>query len=263
MSKTADLKQVFKDAQNSGDLSQKSMQVLTGNLDLGAQIQAGLGIAAEDVQASEVVLVSLLIDDSGSIRFGNNAQLVRDGHNTVLDSLQQAKAKEGVLIATSYLNGTVLYPYRKIDDADKMDAKNFNPNGSTPLYDRAIVLCGQVIAKTKEFEDNGIPVRTISCIVTDGADQGSRATARDAKNIIEDLLRREKHIVAGMGIEDGTTDFKQVFSDMGIRAEWILTPKNSDKEIRKAFQLFSQSAVRASQNAASFSKTALGGFATP
>ena len=263
MSKTADLNSVFKNAHKEGDLSQKSMQVLTGNIDIGTQIQAGLGVGVEDVQASEVVLVTMLIDDSGSIRFGNNSQHVRDGHNTVLASLQGAKQKSGVLIQSSYLNAGVLYPYRKIDDADKMDAQNYNPNGGTPLYDRAIVMCGQVVAKTKEFEDVGVPVRTISCIVTDGNDEGSRASAKEARAIIEDLLRREKHIIAGMGIDDGSTDFKHVFSEMGIRPEWILTPKNQEKEIRKAFQLFSQSAVRASQNAASFSKTALGGFAAP
>jgi len=67
-----------------------------------------------------------------------------------------------------------------------------------------------------------------------------------------------------MGFDDGAgTDFKQVFKEMGLRDEWILTPKTTPSEIRKAFQLFSQSAVRASQNAASFSKTALGGFGNP
>ena len=47
---------------------------------------------------------------------------------------------------------------------------------------------------------------------------------------------------------------------MGIRDEWILTPANSDGEIRKAFQVFSQSAMRVSQSAANFNS--LGGFGT-
>jgi hypothetical protein len=72
----------------------------------------------------------------------------------------------------------------------------------------------------------------------------------------------ENHIIAAMGIDDGRTDFRQVFQDMGIRDEWILTPGNSQKDIRNAFQVFSQSAVRASQSAGSFSQTSLGGFGT-
>jgi len=50
---------------------------------------------------------------------------------------------------------------------------------------------------------------------------------------------------------------------MGIRDEWILTPGNSEAEIRKAFRVFSQSAVRASQGAGSFSQSGLGGFGSP
>ncbi len=45
---------------------------------------------------------------------------------------------------------------------------------------------------------------------------------------------------------------------MKIRDEWILTPGNSDSEIRKAFQVFSQSAVRVSQSAGNLGS--LGGF---
>jgi len=47
---------------------------------------------------------------------------------------------------------------------------------------------------------------------------------------------------------------------MGIDPRWILTPGNSPSEIKAAFRVFSQSAVRASQ-AASFSRASLGGFA--
>ncbi len=53
---------------------------------------------------------------------------------------------------------------------------------------------------------------------------------------------------------------------MGIADEWILTPKNTRSEIRKVLNLVSQSAMRASQNAAAFSAVAsqgLGGFGTP
>ncbi len=98
--------------------------------------------------------------------------------------------------------------------------------------------------------------------MTDGANNASQATAAQVKRIVEDMRKQERHIVAGMGIDDGATDFRQVFRDMGIRDEWILVPGNTASEIRKAFQVFSRSAVRASQSAASFSKTAVGGFGT-
>ena len=78
---------LFEEAHAEGVLSPASLQTLTG-VDLGAQIQAGLGITVDDVQASEVVLVTMMPDDSGSIRYAGNEQAVRDGHNLVLDALR-------------------------------------------------------------------------------------------------------------------------------------------------------------------------------
>lgn len=260
-SKTVDPAQLLKNAAKEGDLSAQSMQVLN-QADIGAQIQAGLGIAAEDVPASEAVLVTMMPDDSGSIRFvTGNAQAVRDGHNGVIAALKACKQKDGVLAHTRYLNGEVLFPYRKLDEAVLMDQKNFDPNGGTPLYDQSVVLLGTVLAKWKEFQDVGVPCRTVTFIITDGADEHSRGGPQQVRAIVQDMLRKEVHIIGAMGVDDGgKTSFRQVFRDMGIRDEWILTPGNSPSEIRKAFQVISQSAVRASQNAASFSKTALGGF---
>jgi len=265
MSKTANANELIKAAQQGGDLSMASVNVLLNNVDIGAQIQAGLGVSAEDVQASEVVIVTMMPDDSGSIRFAGNAQTVRDGHNAVIDALKKSKQKDSILCHTRYLNGNVLYPYRKVEEAVLMDDTNYDPNRGTPLYDQAIVLLGTVLAKSKEFEDAGIPCRSVTLIITDGADESSKRPANDVKVLVDDMLKSERHIIAAMGIDDqGRTNFTEVFKEMGIKDEWILTPKNSQSEIRKAFVVFSQSAVSASQSAASFSKTALGGFgATP
>jgi len=260
MSESKNMNELFEEAQDEGLLSPDSAQVLTVH-DIGAQIQAGLGVNVDDVQASEVVLVTLMPDDSGSIRFAGNAQAVRDGHNRVLAALKDSKQADDILIHTRYLNGGVLYPYCSLDQALEMDSSNYDPNLGTPLYDQAVVMLGTVLAKTKEFSDNGVPVRTVSLVLTDGSDQHSnRHRPADVATIINDMLMSENHIIAAMGIEDGSTNFQDVFRQMGLRDEWIMTPGNDDSEIRRAFQVFSQSAVRASQGAVSFSKTAMGGF---
>lgn len=244
-----------------GSLTAASCGILLG-ADLGAQIQAGLGIDVNDVQASSVTLVALLIDDSGSIRFGSNAQLVRDGHNLVLDSLGRSKQKDGVLVHTRYLNGTVLYPYVPLDQVVRMTSQNYDPMGGTPLYDETGATLATVVAKQQEFITNGVPARGVTVIITDGADEGSRKlTAAKLRPIVQDLLKTEQHIVAGMGIDDGgRTDFRKVFRDMGIPDEWILTPGSNESDIRKAFLMVSQSAVRASQAA---SISSVGGFGAP
>ncbi|MBI5202734.1 MAG: hypothetical protein HY925_14170 [Elusimicrobia bacterium] len=258
-----DPKELFNAALKEGELSDASMQALSIP-DLGAQIQAGLGVHPDDVPASEVVLVTMMPDDSGSIRFGGNAQAVRDGHNLVLEALAASKQKEGMLAHTRYLNGKVLYPYCALSGTMRMDAKNYDPNLGTPLYDQTVVLLGTVLAKSRQFAQAGVPSRTVTLLITDGADEGScQSKAKDVRALVEDMKRQERHIVAALGLRDGQTNFKQVFREMGIDDQWILTVGSSASEIRRAFQVFSQSAVRASQSAGQFSKTAVGGFGAP
>lgn len=251
---------LFQTAHDDGLLSAASLQALNV-IDIGAQIQAGLGIDVDDVMSSEVVLVTIMPDDSGSIRFSGNSATVSAGHNTVLDALGSSPQRDNILIHNRYLNGFVLYPYCPLSQAVRMDSHNYDPNQGTPLYEQTIVLLGTVLAKAQEFADNGVPVRTVTLIITDGADEHSHnRRAQDVKTIVGDMLRSETHIVAAMGIDDGSTDFRQVFREMGLRDEWILTPGNSHKDICKAFHIFSQSAVRVSQSAAHFSQASGGGF---
>jgi hypothetical protein len=262
MSANVKIEDLFQEAHEEGDLSAQALKALTVNADIGAQIQAGLGIAPEDVPASQVVLVTMMPDDSGSIRFGGNAEAVRGGHNLVLEALLQSKQRDDVLVHTRYLNGFVLYPYRRLADAVRMTSHNYDPNLGTPLYDQTVVLLGTVLAKSREFELSGVPARSVSLLITDGADMHSTLqTPATVRALVQDLLKLESHIVAAMGIDDGSTDFRKVFRAMGIPDQWVLTPGNSQSEIRKAFHAFSQSAVRASQAAGRFSRAALGGFA--
>ncbi|HEX5059039.1 MAG TPA: hypothetical protein VFV99_06750 [Kofleriaceae bacterium] len=248
------VKKLLAEAHDAGALSAKALAALE-LVDVGAQIQAGLGVTIDDVAASEVVLLTMMPDDSQSIAAANNTDAVRDGHNFVLDALGKSKQSGEVLAHTRYLNGSVLFPYTQLAHAQRMTAANYDPCLGTPLFDQAVVLLGTVIAKAQELAQAGIAVRTVTLIITDGGDYGStRFKPQDVAAIVADMLGQENHIVAAMGISDGTTDFKKVFRAMGIPDKWILTPGNSSSEIRRAFQVFSQSAVRASQG------LQLGGF---
>lgn len=228
---------------------------------LGPAIQAGLGdVTLDDITASEVVLVTQIIDDSSSIRFvTGNTEAVRSGHNLVIDALAKSKQSADVLASCTYLNGGLLYPYVMLADAVRLTAANYNPYGGTPLFTRTMEVLAEVTAKMADFENGGVAARALVIIVTDGADT-SWSSAQGVAAVVNGLLRTEKVIVAGIGIDDGSTDFNQVFAEMGIRPEWVLTAGNSPSEIRAAFQVVSQSAVRASQTAGSFSQTAMGGF---
>jgi hypothetical protein len=75
MSTPIRINSLFQAAPSSGTPSTASMPALT-SADIGAMIQAGLGTPVDDVMASEAVLVTVMPDDAGSIRFAGNAQVV-------------------------------------------------------------------------------------------------------------------------------------------------------------------------------------------
>lgn len=250
---------LFAGAHDEGDLSQASFQVLSVP-DLGAQIQAAMGVPALDVPSTRAVLLTLLLDDSGSIAYRGNEKAVREGYNEVIKALRDSRQADDILAQCSYLNAGILYPYEFIRHVPGLDSRNFSASGWTPLYDRTIVTLGAVLAKSREFAASGVPVNTVTLIVTDGNDEGSQYRARDVYPIVLDMLAQETHIVAGMGIDDGETDFAAVFRSMGILDQWILTPRADPHDIRRAFQLFSRSALSASQGQGTFSQASASGF---
>ena len=264
MSKTANLSNLFQSSHDDGNLSADSLKALTLP-DLGARIQQGLGISVDDVPSSEVFLLTMLIDDSASIRQGGNEGLVIEGYNTILAALKESKQESGILIHTRYLNGTVLCPYAPLHQAERLSPQNYRATGSTPLYDESVALLGTVVAKSQEFSDSGVPARGVAVIISDGADCGSQKyRAADVRHIVEDMVRGESHIVAAVGLDDRTTDFRRIFREMGIEDRWILTPGSDKSDIRAAFRVISQTAVRTSRTRGSLSKASIGGFgATP
>ena len=241
--------------------------------DINAQIQAGLGIPPEEVDASEVVVVGIIIDNSSSITcIDGGEEAVCEGQNTIIEALGESKQKAGILVGTWLINeDKPVHPFVALDSAVHLNnGDNYNACGVTPLYRRFVTVAGTVLAKMQEFSEAGVMCRAVLLVVTDGYDEdylasaSRRVTAADCARLVQDL--DENMVVLFMGIQDKdpdrrSTDFFEVARDMGIPERCVHTPDNTKGEIRKAFQLASQSALRASQGAAGFSmvKTA-GGF---
>lgn len=261
MSNSVNVNELLQGAVNDGMLSGSSHRTLT-MVDLGQQINAALGVSVDDHEATESILVAMEIDDSGSIRMSGNTDAIRQGCNEVVESLRGSKESDSMMIMCRLLNGDVIYPYCLLDDAVALDQGNYNPNQGTPLYDEAVAFLGTIATKCQEAADAGNPFRAICLIVTDGADEHSRRhTAADVKGLVTDLLKTEQIVVAGYGVDNGYTDFHEIFDEMGIPREWQLTTASDPSEIRRAFQLFSKSAIRMSQAApGATSSTKLGGF---
>lgn len=178
----------------------------------------------------------------------------------MIDTLRKSKSADDIMAHAAALNRGMIYPFVRLADAPDLDQTNYDTAGATPLNPRSIEMLATVLAKEREFAAQGVPARTATLIVTDGENTDFSKSTSQVKDIVDDMRRRETHIVAAMGIANGRTDFRRVFDEMGIDPKWILLPTSDPSSIRRCFEVFSKSSLAASQGAAAFSKTLAGGF---
>jgi uncharacterized protein YegL len=246
----------------TGVLSPQTSTLITGNL--GAIVLAGAaGKALEDITASDVTLVTLLIDASGSIADRGLEQAVRDGETSLLDAFSGAKEKDSVLLALWTFNGDqkVLHSYVPVEDATRLDARNYRAGGATRLYDTWCDALAANVAYAQRLRDGGTPTRSVVVVVTDGEDVGSSRTSRDCAKLSKDLLASELFTLAFVGVGKDT-QFELIAAAMGIPAGCVHVQRDATPSgLRKTFQLVSKSAIRASQG--KIAPGANAGFFTP
>jgi uncharacterized protein YegL len=221
---------------------------ITGSL--GSIVIAGAaGKDVEDIVASDVTLVTLLVDASSSIHARGLEAAVRDGENTLVDALAQSKQNDAILMALWTFNDElrVVHAYVDLDDVTRLDDKNYHGVGATRLYDAWCDALAANLAYAKRLRDAGTPCKSVVVVVTDGEDVGSKRRASDCAKISKEVLATEQFTLAFVGV--GTdVDFHAVARSMGVPDGNITVQAQATASgLRKVFRMVSQSAIRASQ----------------
>lgn len=222
--------------------------LITGNL--GAVVIAGAaGKDAEDIVASDVLLVTLLVDASSSIHARGLEDAVREGANMLSAALSQTKERDAILMALWTFNDDVrvVHSYVGLDDVTRLDKTNYAGVGCTRLFDTWCDAITANVVYAQRLRDSGTPCKSIVVVVTDGEDVGSKRRASDCKRISEGVLASEQFTLAFVGV--GTdVDFHAVARQMGVPDSCIaVQAQATPSAIRKVFRMVSQSAIRASQ----------------
>ena len=243
----SDLTALFSSARAAGTLTPASQSLLSGHL--GPVVVAGAaGLAAERIVASDVTLVTVLIDRSSSIGSSGLEDAVRAGQNALVDAFSGSKEKDGILLALwlFHHDAEVVHSYAPVDDAVRLDDKNYCAGGATHLYDSWCDALAANVAYAETLRASGTPCRSVAVVITDGADYGSARKARDCAKLAKDLLASEQFVLAFVGV--GDDDFRTVARQMGIPDGSVLVQKNATPSgMRQAFQMVSRSAIRASR----------------
>lgn len=249
MGYTLDVGNLFKDAEEYGVISAEVLEVLRSK-GIDHKIKARTGLSVIPIEADEVILVSVLIDDSQSIGFHDNAEAIIEGHNNVIESLKGSTSKSNILFRTQYLNGYVLNDWVLLKNAQKMSEENYRHDGMTPLYDASVVMLGSVLAEVQKAREKGKDARSGSLIVTDGKDEFSKECSAEDVSVLTQWMTRNnteeyvEHAVAFMGIEgDKDISYEKVSKAMGIGLDskkWLIRPGTDPMGIRRAFFTFSR-----------------------
>ena len=180
--------QLFQTAHAEGVLSPACLQALTV-VDLGAQIQAGLGISVDDVQASEVVLVTVMPDDSGSIQHAGHARTVCDGHNLCSTRSWPASRRTASSSTPATSMASCSTPSGRSRTSSACTQELRRRQGHAPLRP------GRGAARHRARQGPGVhpqrrSARTVTLLITDGGDCHSRSSrARMSAALVNDLRR--------------------------------------------------------------------------
>ena len=188
-----------------------------------------------------LVLLTMMIDDSTSMRLFDNFRVVMQGHNSVLGTLEDSAEAPLFMARTQYMHGKALASgYRPLCKAPRITEKNYKLIGGSPLFRATCRILRYVERRAQEYKAEGNDVRTVTLLLTDGWNRefSKRNTmVQQAREMVEAMFSAENHIVAGAGVAVNQVDFREVFLEMGIPERWILTLR-SKEEIRAAFGSF-------------------------
>ena len=243
-----DLQQLFSSAVAGGTLSPQTSAQLSGNL--GQLVIAGAaGVDAETISASDVTLITVLLDASSSIGHRGLEGAVRQGYGGLVDALGASRERDSILVALWTFNDQqkVVHSYVPVDDAARLNRRNYRSSGTTRLYDTWYDALAANVAYAQTLRDSGTPCRSIVVVISDGEDTSSKRTPAECARLSADLLASEQFVLAFVGV-GADADFKHVARSMGVAESCIeVQSKATPEALREVFQLVSRSAIVASR----------------
>ena len=191
----------------------------------------------DEIDSENINLIFLGIDQSGSMYSYNN-----DMKRALLefkDALIHSKEADEILIArANFSSGIEIGGYKKIDEF----YAGFTSSGSTAMYD-AITTGTERLKTYREFlKTEGMRVKAVFAIFSDGEDNDSKSSFSDAKKAVE-FLNSEELTTAFISFGGNAV---QTAKDLGFRN--LLDVSSSASELRKAFNCLSKSVIESSKS---------------
>lgn len=203
---------------------------------LGSGIESQ-NTSIDELESENVNLMMIGIDQSGSM-WSYNADMV-NCLTEFKNALENSKESNEILVARANFDSDVsIGGYKEIGEFDT----GFSDGGCTAMYDCIVKGSEEMLKYRKYLRDQGVRVKCVFAIFSDGYENGSSATVSMAKQAVENLNN-----------EEITTAFISFGSDAQVEAKRLgfknlLTVGSSASELRRAFNCLSKSVIESSKS---------------
>jgi len=240
-----DIKNMFSNPTTNGGMSQQAADIMINALD-DTDLAGCVGTVTEDMDTDEVTVVTFILDKSGSM--SPHQATVRDAYDMLIESLKESKQHKSMIVSTRCFatTSTLLHGFKKVDEVEPIGNNYVADGNSTALHDTMISALTDIKAYTQDLKNQGMRVKCIVIVLSDGDDNEAPQKAKDVKILADDLLKSEQYYLVYYGYAtDPSTDLKKIAAKIGFPN--VLITGTTKTEVRKNTGLVSKSIIRASQ----------------
>jgi hypothetical protein len=249
------LDDLFQAAADDG-LTADTLDLVIANLN-GAAVLTAVHTPLDQLATNEVTLAMNILDMSGSM-VPHAADLIRAYNDDYLAVMAGSPVADDILVSTIVFDDRVetLHGYMPLDDTPRLTRSEYDPDGSTALYDAIAAGLTNMVLYTQQLRASGVTVRGVVIVYTDGEDNASKQSAKDIQRAAADLLRQEiytlalvgfglKQSVGFVGMKNGRTPAQDLAEQIGfpIGLDATLDPAG----LRRIFHMASMSTIQVSQ----------------
>lgn len=191
-------------------------QLATNNFGFSAE-------RVDELDATEYTLVTIVFDTSSSTKYFR--QDMKDAVDKVIEACAKSPRADNLMIRVCEFgsNFSEVHGFKKLSTVNKGDyASEFEGGGMTALYDATENSVAATESYGKQLTENDFQVNGIVFVITDGAENASKATANTVKDafkqaVVSESLESFVSVLIGVAADPQLDQYLQNFkSDVGI-----------------------------------------------
>ncbi len=219
------------------------------------------GTTIEDLGASEYTLVTIALDESGSIsgKEPDIEKMLKAAVEACFSSPRSSNLMLRVIRFGSQYRGTngngvdEIHGFKNLTEINVADYPSLRGGGATPLNDAVYSGVGAMNKYAEELSDLDFLSNGITFVITDGGENSSVSTERMVKDELQKSVTgeiMESHMSVLIGIDTGYSEVKQDLADFQKDAgmsQFIWAGEATKSKLAKLAEFVSQSISSTSQ----------------